>query len=217
MYLDTVNSNNIKKYLPTGIVKGVTTNPTLLWKEKTNVERQINQIIDCHPNILFIQLVGETVEELTSSYKELKNKQYPIKIGLKINLNQAGLEFIHLLKTDKVDDTILGTAIYSVEQGILGTLAGCDYLAPYVNRMSNLNIDPYLVIKQIREFIDNNTATTQIMGASFKNIKQVLDALNAGAHTATIPADIFDNILNNQLAADAIDVFNSHGKESLHF
>ncbi|WP_237585551.1 transaldolase family protein [Alkalibacterium sp. MB6] len=217
LFLDTVNPDEIKNYLPTGVIKGVTSNPTLLWKEKKAVDKQLEEIAACQPDMLFVQLVGETVDELAASYEELKNRELGVTIGLKINMNQVGLEFVHQLKTQKVEEKILGTAIYSAEQGILGTLAGCDYLAPYINRMSNVNIDPYHVIKQIREFIDSREASTQIMGASFKNIKQVLDALSAGAHTATIPADVFEGMVNNPLATDAIHVFNTHGKELSQF
>lgn len=213
MFLDTANINEINEKLPLGIFKGVTTNPTLLLKEKKERFRHIDTILTSEVELLFVQVLGETVEELYKDYTDIRNIQTEKKIAIKVSMNTTGLEFVKTIKEQYPEQLILGTAIYSSDQGILSAVVGCDYLAPYVNRMSNNNLDPYTSIAQMRNFIDDRQLPTKIMAASFKNANQVVDSLTAGAHTATIPAEIVDQMMNKELALNAIKVFNDHGKE----
>lgn len=213
MFLDTANIDEINDNLLLGIFKGVTTNPTLLLKEKKERFSQINNILATDVEVLFVQVIGETVEELIEDYNKIRNIQMDKKIVIKVPMNTIGLEFVKNIKQLYPKQLVLGTAIYSSDQGILATVVGCDYLAPYVNRMSNNNLDPYTSIAQMRKFIDNRQLPTKIMAASFKNANQVVDSLIAGAHTATIPAEIVDQMMNKELALNAIRVFNNHGQE----
>lgn len=213
MFLDTVNINEINKQMKLGILKGVTSNPTLLFKEKRERFTQIKEMLSTQAPLVFVQVVGETVEEVTKDYQKIMSISTDKKIGIKVSLNSIGLMFIKEVKQENPEQILLGTAVYSADQGILGALAGCDYVAPYVNRMSNNNIDPFQSIHQIRMFIDDRNLETKIMGASFKNTNQVLKALMAGAHTATIPTDILEQMINKELAVDAIKTFNHHHYE----
>lgn len=213
MFLDTVNINEINKQMKLGILKGVTSNPTLLFKEKRERFMQIKEMLSTQAPLVFVQVVGETVEELTEDYQKIMSIPTDKKIGIKVSLNSIGLMFIKEVKQENPEQILLGTAVYSADQGILGALSGCDYVAPYVNRMSNNNIDPFQSIHQIRTFIDDRNLETKIMGASFKNTNQVLKALMAGAHTATIPTDILEQMINKELAVDAIKTFNHHHYE----
>lgn len=213
MFLDTANIDEINENLPLGIFKGVTTNPTLLLKEKKERFSHIDTILASEVELLFVQVIGETVEELMGDYVEIRNIQTDKKIIIKVPMNTTGLEFVKIIKQKYPEQLVLGTAIYSSDQGILSAVVGCDYLAPYVNRMSNNNLDPYTSIAQMRNFIDDRQLPTKIMAASFKNANQVVDSLTAGAHTATIPAEIVNQMMNKELALNAIRVFNSHGQE----
>lgn len=213
MFLDSVNIKEIQEGLQLGFIKGVTSNPTLLLREGVARIKQLERILATKVNLIFVQLVGETVEELKQDYLKIKAIETDKEIGIKVPLNFVGLAFIEQIKKEEPEQIILGTGIYSADQGILGSLAGCDYLAPYVNRMENNNIDPNQAIYQMRTFIDDRGLSTEIMGASFKNTTQVIEALTAGAHTVTVPMDILKEMTDKQLATSAIQVFNSHGKE----
>lgn len=213
MFLDTASIDEINGKLPLGIFKGITTNPTILLKEKKERFSHINTILASDVELLFVQVIGETVEELKRDYVKIRSIQTDKKIAIKIPMNTEGLEFVKTIKKLYPEQIVLGTAIYSSDQGILSAVAGCDYIAPYVNRMSNNNLDPYTSIAQMRNFIDDRKLSTKIMAASFKNTNQVVDSLMAGAHTATIPAEIVDQMMNKELAINAIKVFNDHGQE----
>lgn len=213
MFLDTAHVNDIKEALKTPVFKGVTTNPTILLKEGKKREEQIREILSAGVKILYVQLLGSTEEELYEDYQKLSALGTDAEIRYKISMDFAGLCAVKRIKTENKDANILGTAIYSADQAILGALAGCDSVAPYVNRMQNNGIDPFDAIRRMRNFFEERQLSTEIVAASFKNTQQILDALDAGAHTATIPYDLFQAMIGKDLATQAIAVFNQHGSD----
>lgn len=216
MYLDTANLQEIEMALKTGVIAGITTNPTILKKEGKPRFQQIDDIMALNPPILFVQLLGDTVHELMEDFKQLneyvKDKNY--KIGIKVPMSFIGLEVTNQIKKLSPHTMILGTAIYSADQVILSALAGCDMVAPYINRMQNNGIDPFSEIEKMRQFIDDRKGNTKILAASFKNTSQVIEALISGSHTCTIPFDLFKQMMEKELALSAIKVFNEDGKKT---
>ena len=131
---------------------------------------------------------------------------------IKIPTTAAGLPAITALKAQGA--RVTATAVYSTAQGLLAAAAGADYLAPYVNRMSDADIDPLRVIAALREDIDREGVPTRILAASFKNIKQVTDAVAAGAHAVTVGADLLDSMLALPLVSLAVDAFADDFREA---
>ena len=214
MFLDTGHVEDIIKGYESGIFQGVTTNPTLLKKEGKKRDDSIRDIVKCHPKSLFVQIIGRDKSKLWEDYLSLSKLEEEIgyPIGIKVPLDEKGLALVHAIKEHNPKTEILGTAIYSSEQAILGALAGCDYLAPYINRMLDNGIDSYGVIRDIRYFLNDRGLATKILAASFKNTQQVVKALTAGAHTCTISYDIFMKMINKPLGIEAIEVFNQDGE-----
>lgn len=214
MYLDTANVSDIKKALKTGIFKGVTTNPTLMKAVGKPRFHQIEEIMTCNPAILFVQVLGDTTQDLLKDFHKVTAyaniHKYPI--GIKVPMHYQGLEAVKLMKQEIPDIKILGTAIYSAEQVILSALAGCDMVAPYVNRMQNNGIDAYEQIHKMRNFIDARHISCEILAASFKNTMQIVEALVQGAHSCTIPFGLAQDMMNKALVTSAINVFNEDGK-----
>lgn len=214
MFIDTADINEIKEALGTGIIKGVTTNPTILKREGKPRFQQLDDILALGPGMIFVQAVGRDVEELYDDH--LRLSEYGIsrgrKIGIKTPMSFIGLELVKRIREHDSTVPVLGTAIYSADQGILSSIAGCDYLAPYVNRMKNIGSDPYLEIGKMRTFIDDRGLETKILAASFKEPSQVTDALVAGAHTCTMPLSILKLMMDKDEALSAIEVFNCDGE-----
>lgn len=212
MFLDTANLDEIRSASKSGVFRGITTNPTILNREKVNRDERVGEILALSFPILYVQVVGDTAHERLEDAEHLLSIGNP-SIGIKIPLDQIGLQTVTEFKRKHPAVPVLGTAIYSATQGILGVLAGCDTLAPYVNRMLVSGVDAYAEIEAMRQFIDERDASTQIIAASFKQPEQVVKALSAGAHTCTLPYDIFVKMVDLPQAIDAIRVFNTHGKE----
>lgn len=212
MFLDTANTDEIKKALKTGVFKGVTTNPTILLNERIPREKKIREILDTGAPFVYVQTIGETAEERLADGEAILGLDSEDRIGLKIPIDLIGLEVVRKIREKHPDCKILGTAVYSADQGIFAALAGCDCIAPYINRMSNNDLDPYKAVSMIRDFIDERRLDCEILGASFKNTNQVIQTLASGAHSVTIPYNIFEKMMNKELAVSAIETFNRHGE-----
>ena len=211
MYLDSADPAAIARYQPLGILKGITTNPTILKKQGGVREAQLAAILAKRPPLLFVQVLGATATDMLRDYHHILATFPDAPLGFKIPVNHAGLEAIAAMRAHRLDLPLLGTAIYSAEQAILAGIAGCDFVAPYINRMENNAIDPCAVIASARRYYDNHAIPCQIMGASFKNTTQILHALDAGAHTCTVAPELLHAMLEKPLAAAAIATFNADG------
>lgn len=207
LIVDTANIKKIKEYLTYLPVDGVTTNPSILKKEG-NIDfvehmKEIRSLIGPDKS-LHIQIIASDYEGMVKDARrivELIDKD----VYIKIPVSKAGLAAIKTLKSEGFN--ITATAIYSEIQALLATELGADYLAPYVNRMSNLNTDPYEVINNVAYNIANTNSETRILAASFKNVDQVLKAVQAGSTHVTVGADVVDLFLANANIDKAVTDF----------
>ncbi|KMT58122.1 transaldolase family protein [Paenilisteria newyorkensis] len=213
MFLDTANITEIEAILPFQWLSGVTTNPTLLAKEKGKtraiISREILSMLGENQR-LFIQATGETQAELYEDAQTILSKD--ARIAIKIPADQNGFRVMAQLKQERPDVEILATAIFSVEQSYLAALAGCDWVAPYVNRMANQGLHATRIIADTATLFKQLGVPTKILGASFKNTAQITETLIAGATDVTIPADLVEVMMANKLAADSIQTFQLHAK-----
>ena len=216
MFIDTANLSQIKEMLQFNQFEGVTTNPKLLLKEGQPRFEQLTKIRALKPGVLFVQLVGDTKDELLADYHELR-RRFPdtddTRMAFKVPLFEPGYQAISAIRDEKPDECLLGTAVYSTRQGFMACVVDCDYIAPYVNRMEQLDIDPYKMIAETHSFYQSTDTHIKIMGASFKNASQVMAAIKAGAANVTISFDIFKQLMTNAAANDAIRVFNEEGRQ----
>ncbi len=216
MFIDTANLSQIKEMLQFNQFEGVTTNPKLLLKEGQPRFEQLIKIRALKPGVLFVQLVGDTKDELLADYHELR-RRFPdtddTRMAFKVPLFEPGYQTISAIRDEKPDECLLGTAVYSTRQGFMACVVDCDYIAPYVNRMEQLDIDPYKMIAETHSFYQSTDTHIKIMGASFKNASQVMAAIKAGAANVTISYDIFKQLMTNAAANDAIRVFNEEGRQ----
>ncbi|SFK56095.1 fructose-6-phosphate aldolase, TalC/MipB family [Marinilactibacillus piezotolerans] len=195
-------------YKNIGIFNGITTNPSILFKENIQRENVLKDFSKENINQLFVQITGKSYKEMKADYESIRSSMYfNEKVGIKVPINIEGLKLINHIKQGNTHQIVLGTAIYTSNQGILGAKAGCDYLAFYVNRMELNHIDSYSEIKMTKNYIELNSLKAQIMGASFKNPSQVIKSLDAGADTITISPEIIQAMLSNPLVEEAIDQF----------
>lgn len=206
MYIDTANLQAIEQSFQFSFFQGVTTNPTLLLREGKKRESMVQEILRRSTGTVFVQAVGDTADDLYQDCQKIiqLNNQ---RIGLKIPANKAGLQVMERIKQENTQQVILATAIFSVEQSLLSALAGSDWIAPYVNRMEENQLNPYKVIEKTRKIFDQQKLSTRILAASFKNTEQVVNALVAGAHTVTLSDQIFEQMMHKKLAVHSIEQF----------
>ncbi len=205
--LDTANLATIEKYRKVLPIEGVTTNPSILKKEgKVEVFehfRAIRNLIGPDKS-LHIQVVSTDVETMLAEAHHIL-AEVDDKVFIKVPVTEAGLTVIQQLKAEGIDVT--ATAIYSKMQAFLAIAAGVDYVAPYYNRMENLNSDAKETIAAIADFIKRTGSSCKILGASYKNIAQVNQALEAGAQTVTVDPTILATALTSPTVHQAVTDF----------
>ncbi|EEO7552119.1 transaldolase [Listeria monocytogenes] len=210
MFLDTGNLEEIKKALLFPFFEGVTTNPTILLKENRPRKTHIGSI---QAKVVFVQAAGLTEEEIWEDVLRIQAIE-PAEgtvIGLKIPAHEAGIKVIAKVRANFPNEIILATAIFSSEQGYIAALSGADYLAPYYNRMEVSGLDAAKTIEELRYVLDlQGLEDVKIMGASFKNSRQIMQAFASGADTVTIGYDLFLQMMNKPLALESIEKFNEH-------
>lgn len=188
--LDTANIEDIKKYEKIIPLAGVTSNPSIV-KNEGNIEffshmKQIREIIGDDKS-LHVQVVATDYEGMLKDTETILAK-IDKNVFVKVPVSEEGLKVIKELKKRGVNVT--ATAIYTKFQAYLAIAAGADYIAPYFNRMENLNIDPREAIAEMAKEISRTNSQTKILAASFKNVGQVNAALENGAQSATMGVDI---------------------------
>lgn len=193
-------------------LSGITSNPSIIKKEgKIDLFEHLKEIKKIAGAPIHVQVAGATKEEIIKDAEaivaELGKETY-----IKVPINPAGLAAIKVLKADGY--LITATAIYTEFQGYLAIEAGVDYLAPYYNRMENLNVDSFAVIENLAKEIERTQSKSKILGASFKNVSQVEKACRAGAQAVTIGTDVLDAAFGNQTVNSAIDVFNQDWEDT---
>ncbi|ESR09231.1 fructose-6-phosphate aldolase [Streptococcus iniae] len=213
--LDTLNIEDIKKWSKILPLAGVTSNPSIAKKEGPidffKRIQEVREIIGDKASI-HVQVIAQDYEGILKDARAIReacgDNSY-----VKVPVTADGLVAIKSLKADGYH--ITATAIYSTFQGLLAIEAGADYLAPYYNRMENLNIDPEQVIGQLAEAIDRNCSDSKILAASFKNVAQVNKAFALGAQAITAGPDVFQAGFAMPSIQKAVDDF-AKDWESIH-
>ena len=205
--LDTLNINEIKKWARVLPLAGVTSNPTIAKKEGEidffKRIHEVREIIGEAPSI-HVQVVAKDYDGILKDAAKIQ-QECGGNVFIKVPVTPEGLAAIKTLKSEGYK--ITATAIYTVFQGLLAIEAGADYLAPYYNRMENLNIDSAQVIAQLAEAIEKNHSSSKILAASFKNVGQVNRAFKEGAQAITAGADVFEAAFGMPSIGKAVDDF----------
>jgi len=204
---DTVNLEDIKHFSEFFPITGITSNPSIIKIEDKinffNHFKEIRNIIG-EDRSLHIQVVAKDYEGIMAdSHAILKNIDK--KVFIKVPVTEQGLKAIRALKLEGFGVT--ATAIYTKIQGLLALEAGADFIAPYYNRMENMDIDPRIVITTFAKMIKEYNYSTKILAASFKNMGQVNTAFECGAQTATIKPALLHDALKMPAITKAVEDF----------
>ena len=196
LLLDTANLEAIRKYCDYYNIIGVTTNPSILSREKGpffETCARIREIIGQEKQ-LHVQVTGRSCEEMLKE-AEVITQRLGKDVYIKVPVIEEGVKAMKLMKAQGL--RVTATAVVSVQQAFLAGSVGADYVAPYVNRMENLSIDPYEAVARIREIFDNQGITTKILGASFKNTQQVMRVYEMGAEAVTVSPELLTTMCSN--------------------
>lgn len=211
--LDTASLEDIKKgfeYLP---VVGVTTNPTIISKDKVDFFAHFKKIRECigEDAMLHIQVTSDCAEDMVMEAKKLE-EVLGGNLYVKVPVSLEGLKAIKLITA--LDIKVTATAVITVNQALMAAAAGASFVAPYVNRIDNLGASGVDVVSKIVDAIDLYGYDCMVLAASFKNTQQLQDCIDVGCHSATAPLDILLQAISHPLTDWSLEQFKKDWKTS---
>ena len=202
LFLDSADVNEIEKRLSSGLIAGITTNPTLIRKSGGNPQDVYQRLIDLGVNDISMEVVGDSEEELFSNAMG-HVKTYGEKATIKLPCSVDGLKACKRLSDISVRTNV--TLIFSASQAILASLAGATYISPFIGRMDDNSLDGMKLINDISNALTGNT---QILAASIRDPQSVGAAFTLGADICTVPVSVFDKMYKHVLTDKGIEQFN---------
>ncbi len=210
-FIDTANISEIKRINEWGILDGVTTNPSLIAKESGKpfeaIIEEICSIVDGPISAEVIALDAPTmIKEGRLLAKIHKN------VVVKVPLTAEGLKATHAFKAEGIRTNV--TLCFSATQGLMAAKAGATYVSPFVGRLDDINAVGMELIEDLVTIFTNYDLETQVLSASIRSPRHVTESALAGAHVATIPTKVFDQMLAHPLTDKGIEGFLADWKKS---
>ena len=197
LFLDTADTEAIKEGYATGLIDGVTTNPSLIFKNGGDPEYVYQTLIELGIPDISMEVVG-TGEEMVAEGRRLAEKFGKDQTTVKVPCTRGGLAACRILSRDLIKVNV--TLIFSPVQAILAAKAGARYVSPFVGRVDDNSYGGLCLIKDIANvYAKQNWKTTEILGASIRNVRDVGRAFEYGANICTIPTGVFDKMYKHVL------------------
>ena len=205
IFLDTADVSLIKPAYETGILDGVTTNPSLILKSGRQLLEVIREIAADFGNLESIsaEVVADTAKDMLSEAQ----KYYSIApaVTIKVPCTVEGLKTCKFLSDKGIQVNV--TLVFSVAQAILASKAGATFISPFVGRWMDNSIDGIELIKNIRKAFDYSGTSTQILAASLRDVRQVEQSALCGADVVTIPPIVFWAMYKNIMTDKGLELF----------
>ena len=202
-FIDTANIKEIKEAWDIGVIDGVTTNPSLISKEKREPVKLIREICGIVDGPVNAEVVSLDAEGMVKEAKKLVKIHENLVV--KIPMTVDGLKAVKKLSALKIRTNV--TLIFSPNQALLAAKAGASFVSPFVGRLDDISHYGMELVSQIMEIYDNYGYTTEVIVASIRNPLHVLDAARMGAHVATIPFKVIEQLSKHPLTDIGIKNF----------
>ena len=203
LFIDTANVDYIKEANDWGVICGVTTNPSLIAKEGRDfkeVVKEITEIVDgpISAEVISLQAKGmvEEAEELVKIHDN---------IVIKIPMTPEGMKAVKVLSSKGIKTNV--TLIFSASQALLAARAGATYVSPFLGRLDDISNPGVNIIDDIVTIFEVHGIETEIIAASVRSPKDVVEAAKFGSHIATIPYDVFVKMFKHPLTDIGIERF----------
>ncbi|OPY70943.1 MAG: Transaldolase [Syntrophorhabdaceae bacterium PtaU1.Bin034] len=202
-FIDTANVGEIKKGLEMGLVDGVTTNPSLLAKEKKDPNETIREIVSLVPGPVSLEVLSLETKGMIEEARQLAS--IGTNVVVKIPMTEEGMKAVKVLSQEKISTNV--TLIFQPLQALIAAKAGADYVSPFVGRLDDVSTSGMEIIEQITTIYSNYGFETEIIVASIRNPLHVLHSALMGADIATIPFNVLKQLMNHPLTDIGIERF----------
>jgi transaldolase len=203
IFLDTANVNEIKEGVALGVVDGVTTNPSLAAKEKRAFRPLVEEICSIVPGDVSLEVVAADYEGMIKEGQELA--QVAPNVVVKVPLTADGLKAVKYLSGKGI--RMNQTLCFSAPQALLSAKAGATYISPFLGRLDDIGAVGMDLIRDICQIYRNYDFKTQVLAASIRSPLHVIDAAKAGAHVATMPFAVLQQLIKHPLTDAGLKKF----------
>ena len=203
IFLDTAIADDVRKHYKTGLIDGLTTNPTLIRKSGRNHEEVYQEIKDIGLTDISMEVIGSK-ENMISEGKRL-HKKFGKVATIKVPCTYDGLLACKELSENSIKVNV--TLIFSQAQAILAAKAGAAYVSPFVGRVDDNSFGGLCLVKDIAKVFKAHMVTTRVLAASLRGVRDVGRAFEYGADIVTMPPAVFEKMYNHILTDKGLELF----------
>jgi transaldolase len=208
IFLDTADTDIIEKYFGTGLVDGVTTNPTLIMKSGKNPEKVYQSIKNIGVQDISMEVMGD---DLTMYDEGLRlYEKFGEVATIKVPCTREGLIVCKRLSEQGIKVNV--TLIFSAAQAVLAAKAGATYVSPFVGRLDDQSIAGLEVVRSISELYRIHGMRTQVLSASIRSVQRAVRSWYNGAQICTMPPKVFDEMYDHILTDKGMEIFDNDWK-----
>ena len=204
-FLDTADLKEIREAQETGLLDGITTNPSHIAKANTNFLQLVKEICEIVPGPVSAEVTAETKDDMLRQGRILAD--IAPNVVVKVPLTQEGLKAVKVFTEEGIKTNV--TLCFSPVQALLAAKVGATYISPFVGRLDDIAIEGMEGIREIRDIYDNYGFTTQILTASTRSALHIKDAALAGSHVATMPYALFKKLVSHPLTDIGLKLFDT--------
>ncbi len=203
LFIDTANVSEIVKANELGVIRGVTTNPSLIAREGRNFQEVVQEICSIVDGPISAEVISTQADAMVEEALPLA-AIHP-NIVIKIPMTGEGLKAVKQLTAKGIKTNV--TLIFSSNQALLAAAAGATYVSPFVGRLEDINEDGLKLVEEIAAIFNIYGIKTEIIAASIRNVRHVTLAALAGSHIATVPYSVIEQMLKHPLTDAGIAKF----------
>lgn len=203
IFLDTACHTEIKKLMETGLISGVTTNPSLLAKEKAPPVETLRALCELNVGPISIEVTEEDAQGMIAQAETFIS--FSQDVVIKVPLTKEGLKACYALRERDIQVNV--TLCFSAVQALLAAKAGASYISPFVGRVDDTGGSGEDLLREIRSIYDMYGYDTLILAASLRHPMHVLQACRAGADIVTLPPHVFEQLYSHPLTDKGIELF----------
>lgn len=203
-FIDTANLDEIREAHELGLLAGVTTNPSLVAREKgVSFHDRLREITALVPGSVSAEVIALDAEGMIKEGRELA--AIAPNITVKVPMTPEGLKAVHAFSKEGIKTNV--TLIFNANQALLAARAGATYVSPFLGRLDDIGIDGLDLISTIAEIFAVHGIETEIIAASIRHPLHVTESALRGAHIATIPYKVLMSLCNHPLTDKGIEAF----------
>lgn len=212
IFLDTADTEVIRKYFATGLVDGVTTNPTLIKKSGRNPLQVYQEIKDIGVEDISMEVMGDAKEMIIEG--RTLYEMFGDVATIKVPCTREGLEACKALSDIGIKVNV--TLIFSMPQAVLAAKAGATYVSPFVGRLDDQSVAGLEVVRGIADIYRIHGIRTQVLSASIRSVHRAVRSWYNGAQVVTMPPKVFDQMYDHILTDKGMELFEEDAKGIVH-